>query len=70
MSLNSAAVELSNGLKTIGVTWEEVSEGWKDPVSRDFESEHLIPLLNHVRAVIQAMDRLTPILARAVRDCS
>ena len=70
MSMTSASVDLSNSLKIITLTWEEVREGWNDPVSRDFEELYWLPLDNRVRAVIQAMDRLAPVLARAVRDCS
>ncbi len=70
MSMTSASVDLSNSLKTITQTWEEVREGWNDPVSRDFGELYWLPLDNRVRAVIQAMDRLAPILARAVRESS
>jgi hypothetical protein len=70
MSLTSAAMDLNHGLKTVTRTWEEVRAGWKDPVSRDFEAFQLEPLANQVRAVLGAMDRLAPILARALRDCS
>jgi hypothetical protein len=70
MSLNSSAVDLSNALKTIVLTWEEVKEGWKDPVSQDFEAHLIVPLENQTRAVIQAFDRVAPVLAKALRDCS
>jgi len=70
MSLTSAAVDLSNALKTATLAWEDARAVWNDPVARDFETSQWEPLQNHVRTVIQAMDRLAPILARAVRDCS
>jgi hypothetical protein len=70
MSMTSAAVDLSNAVKTVTVAWEEAKEGWKDPVSRDFETERWQPLENHVRSVLQAIDRLAPVLAKALRDCS
>jgi hypothetical protein len=70
MSMVSAAVDLSNALKTVNLAWDEVREGWKDSVSRDFEANQWAPLENHSRAVIGAMDRLAPILAKALRDCS
>jgi hypothetical protein len=68
--LTSAAIELSNGLKTARLTWEETKLGWKDPVSRDFEAELWEPLEAQVLAVLQAMEQLAPILARARRECS
>jgi hypothetical protein len=70
MNLTGTAVDLGNALKLVHLAWEEVQEGWKDPVSRDFEANHLAPLDAQARAVLQAMDRLAPILARALRDSS
>src|SRR5262249_18725457 len=70
MSLSSAAVDLSNALKTVTLAWEEARQEWNDPVSRDFEANHWEPLESQVRAVLQAIDRLAPVLAKALRDCS
>ena len=70
MSMTSAAVDLSNALKTVDLAWAEVREGWKDSVSRDFETNQWQPVDFQTRAVIGAMDRLAPVLAKALRDCS
>ena len=70
MSVTSAAIDLSNALKTVRLAWEDAQAEWKDSVSRDFEVNQFDPLESQTRAVIQAIDRLAPILARAVRDCS
>jgi hypothetical protein len=70
MSMTSASIDLANAIKTARLAWELAREGWNDPVSRDFEAQQWEPLENQVRAVLSAMDRLAPILARAVRDCS
>jgi hypothetical protein len=70
MSLTSAAVDLNNALKTVTLAWDEARAVWNDPVSRDFEANQWVPLDSNTRAVIGAMDRLAPILARALRDCS
>ena len=70
MSVTSAAIDLSNALKTVRLAWQDAQAEWKDSVSRDFEVNQFDPLENQTRAVIQAIDRLAPILARAVRDCS
>ncbi len=70
MSMTSASVELANALKTLRTLWEEVRLGWNDPVSRDFESQRWDPLVAGVETTLQAMDRLAPIIARAVRECS
>jgi hypothetical protein len=70
MSITSAAIDLSNALKTITLAWEDARAQWNDTVSHDFEAQQWEPLVVHTRAVIQAMDRLAPVLARAARDCS
>lgn len=70
MSLPGAATDLGQGWKTATVAWEDAQEGWNDPVSRDFEEHHWLPLRDQVLGVLQAMDRLAPVLARALRDCS
>jgi hypothetical protein len=70
MSLTSAAVDLANALESARVAWEQVRPGWNDPVRWDFEDNHWAPLDDQTRAVLQALDRLVPILATALRDCS
>lgn len=70
MSLSTASVDLANAFKTVRLVWEETREEWHDPVRDAFEADRWVPLENHVRTVLQAMDRLTPILSKALRDCS
>ncbi len=70
MSMTSASVELANALKTLRNLWEEVRLGWNDPVSRDFESQRWDPLVGAVESTLQAIDRLAPVIVRAVRECS
>jgi hypothetical protein len=57
-------------LQTARLIWEDTQAGWNDPVSHDFEEKIWTPLETQVEAVIQALDRLAPILARAKRECS
>jgi hypothetical protein len=70
MSLTTASISLVDGLKTVGVIWQEARDGWDDPVSRDFEITYWLPLKNQVETTLQALDRLAPLLARAQRECS
>jgi hypothetical protein len=70
MSQTTTSLELANALKAARVVWEEVRNGWRDPVSRHFEANHWQPVVTQVEATINALDRLAPVLARAVRDCS
>lgn len=70
MSLNSAAVDLSNAFKTLTQAWEEAQEVWDDQVRREFAEQQWNPLEERTRLVLQAMDRLGPILDHAIRECS
>jgi hypothetical protein len=70
MSLTTASISLADGLKTAEMLWEDARAGWDDPVSRNFESKHWLPLKNQVESTLAALDRLAPILARAQQDCS
>jgi hypothetical protein len=70
MSLTTASISLADGLKTAEKLWEEARTGWDDPVSRNFETNHWLPLKNQIEATLAALDRLAPILARAQQDCS
>jgi hypothetical protein len=70
VSLNAAAVELTNALKTVRLLWEEARAEWDDSVARDFEARWWAPLDAQVRAVVGAMDRVAPVLSRAREECS
>jgi len=69
VSLTSAAVDLSNALESAREAWAATRPAWKDAVARDFEDNHWRPLEDHTLAVLQALDRLVPALATALRDC-
>jgi hypothetical protein len=70
VSVATAAVELTNALKTAREALEEARAGWKDAVARGFEERHWTPLDAEVAAVVHALDRLGPVLAKARRDCA
>jgi hypothetical protein len=70
MSLTSAAVDLANALESARDAWGATRPVWKDAVARDFEENHWRPLEDQTLAVLQALDRLVPVLATALRDCS
>lgn len=68
--MSASSTDLSNAFKTVRLAWEDTEATWKDAVRRDFEADTWTPLEAHVRSVLGAMDRLGPVLAKAVRDCS
>ena len=70
MSLTTASIGLADGIKTVGVLWEQARDGWDDPIALRFERDHWMPLKNQIEATLAALDRLAPVLARAQQDCS
>ena len=70
MSLQTPSLELANALKVARVKWEAVRDGWRDAVARDFQERQWEPLVADVEAAIEALNRLSPVLDRARRECS
>jgi hypothetical protein len=70
MSLVTASTELGQGLKVARSIWEDARRGWQDTVAAEFETHDWTPLSDQVVATIEAIDRLTPILARLYQECS
>ncbi|MFO0880943.1 MAG: hypothetical protein U0840_26770 [Gemmataceae bacterium] len=68
MSLNTAALDLSNALKGVNEAWEEIRPEWNDPVSQNLETECLEPLRHQTLSLLQALERLSPVLQRALRE--
>ncbi len=70
MNLSTGWIELNSALKTMRLRWDEVKTDWNDSVSRDFEESHWEPLEAQVIATLRAIDRLSPVLAKAQQECS
>ncbi|MCX7700068.1 MAG: hypothetical protein N2039_04265 [Gemmataceae bacterium] len=61
---------LYSSLKDLRLRWEEVRQGWNDPVSRDFEEKLLEPLAAQAQAALRAMDQLSLILHQMQQECA
>jgi hypothetical protein len=70
VSLNASSLQLSNSFKATRVIWEDTRERWDDVSAHDFEATYWLSLKAQVDAALVAMDRLSPILDRALRECS
>jgi hypothetical protein len=70
VSVTAASLDMANALKAARVLWLDVLNNWKDPVSREFDEQHWMPLATQTEATIGALDRLAPVLSRALRECS
>jgi hypothetical protein len=70
MNLTTGWIELNSSLKTMRLRWEEIKNDWNDPVSREFEEKDWAPIEAQVEAALRAIDRLSPLLAKAKQECS
>jgi hypothetical protein len=70
MSLNSASVELTDGMKTLGAVWDEARTGWTDAIAEDFEQRFWTPLQAQTSDAVGAIDRLATVLMQVRRECS
>jgi hypothetical protein len=70
MSLNAAAVELTDGIKTLGEIWDETRIVWTDGVAQDFEKRFWRPLEAQTHEAVSAIDRLSVLLVQVRRECT
>ena len=69
MSLNASAAELNAALKTAREHWEQVRTVWRDGVAEEFAATYWKALEEHVSAAVRGMDRVSPVLEQALRQC-
>ena len=67
--LHTGGARLGDGLEQLQVAWQQVTRHWKDESRHHFEEEHLDPIAPTVRMTLDALTRLSDILARAEREC-
>jgi hypothetical protein len=60
---------LHHAIKHLREQWDIAQDTWDDPVSREFEKLHIIPLEQHCRNAITGMDELAEVLARIRSQC-
>jgi hypothetical protein len=70
VNLSTGWTSLNAALKDMRILWEQIRADWDDPVSKDFEENHWAPVELQCVATLRAIDRLTPVLAKAQRECS
>jgi hypothetical protein len=69
MNLSNSSMELNGKLKDMRILWDETKAIWNDPVGRNFEENHWLPLEARVRSALRAMERLAPVLEKIQHDC-
>ena len=67
--LNLGAARLHDALKSLELAWAEAQAKWDDASRRNFEENHIRPILPALRTTLDAIGRLSDVFARAQRDC-
>jgi hypothetical protein len=68
--MSAGSARLNHSLKTLQERWAGTKELWSDQVSRDFEKNHLVPLVQQTESAIRGMDQIDEILKKIRQDCS
>ena len=66
----SPAARLEDSLKQLEKAWSDTKEEWSDPVSRRVEDQYLLPLKSQIRAMMDTVEKLSGVMAKAERQCS
>ncbi|MEA3213085.1 MAG: hypothetical protein QOE70_6142 [Chthoniobacter sp.] len=69
MSTKASAANLAQALKDLNVEWQYTKTYWNDVKSREFESQYLDPLPNHVARAMAVMEEVDALLRKVRNDC-
>lgn len=61
--------KLHDAKKQLEHVWGETAEHWDDATRRNFEENHLRPLLQQLGEALEATNRLSRVLLQAGREC-
>ena len=67
--MSAQSGRLTHALKNLREKWDIATETWDDPVSRDFEKNHIIPLEQTTKHAIIGMEKLSEVLAKLRAQC-
>jgi hypothetical protein len=60
---------LQHALKHVREQWDNAQETWDDPVSREFEKLHIVPLEQHAKNAIVGMEQISEVLGKLRAQC-
>ena len=70
MGVHESGAQLGKAMKELLQHWEETRAVWNDPVSRDFEQRHLIPLQMDLKIATAAIGQMSQLLDWIRQDCT
>ena len=60
---------LQHALKNLKEQWDIALDSWDDPVSRDFEKNHIIPLEQTTKSAVTGMEKISEVLGKIRAQC-
>ena len=67
--MSAQSGRLQHALKNLREKWDIATETWDDPVSRDFEKNHIIPMEQTAKHAIIGMEEIAEVIARIRAQC-
>jgi hypothetical protein len=67
--MSAQSGRLQHALKHLREQWDIALESWDDPVSRDFEKNHIIPLEQQTKHAIIGMEKISEVLGKIRGQC-
>ncbi len=68
-SLAAGSAKLADAVETLQEAWREASEEWDDATAKNFEENHLRPLIRECGAALETTAQLREVLLKAYREC-
>lgn len=69
-ALADGAGQLRHAMEQFRQSWDLSQDGWDDVVRQNFEEERIQPLLDQLRATLDATQQLSEVLRNAVRHAA
>jgi hypothetical protein len=66
----SPASRLQDALKQLEQQWMVTRDEWSDPVSQRVEDEFLLPLHGQIQVMLDTVNKLSGVMAKAERECA
>ncbi|MGO9470273.1 MAG: hypothetical protein ACLQIB_47425 [Isosphaeraceae bacterium] len=60
---------LQHALKHVREQWDIAQETWDDPVAREFEKLHIVPLEQNAKNAIVGMEKISEVLGKLRAQC-
>ena len=67
--MSAQSGRLQHALKTLREKWDIATETWDDPVSRDYEKNHIIPLEQTAKHAMIGMEKISEVLGKIRAQC-